>query len=74
MRGAYMEKEALRAKDLNYKNPIQPNKAASDLDYNAGLAYCIEHIDSVSLCAGTHNEESCKYLITLMQNASFESK
>lgn len=70
VRGAYMEKEALRAKELNYKNPIQPNKAASDLDYNAGLAFCIEHINHVSLCAGTHNEESCKYLITLMQNAS----
>jgi len=70
VRGAYMEKEALRAQELQYKNPIQPNKAASDADYNSGLAYCIEHIDRVSLCAGTHNEESCKYLISLMQAAS----
>ncbi|MDP3927566.1 MAG: proline dehydrogenase family protein [Bacteroidota bacterium] len=72
VRGAYMEKEALRAKEFNYINPIQPNKEASDRDYNAGLAFCLNHIPMLAICAGTHNEESCKYLITLMQKAGLE--
>lgn len=70
VRGAYMEKEALRAQEKNYLNPIQPNKAASDRDYNAALALCLEHISRVSICAGTHNEDSCKYLTTLMEKAN----
>jgi proline dehydrogenase len=72
VRGAYMEKEALRAQEKNYLNPIHVNKAASDTDYNAGLALCIEHINRVSICAGTHNEDSCRYLTSLMQNANIE--
>jgi proline dehydrogenase len=72
VRGAYMEKEAMRAQEKNYLNPIQVNKAASDTDYNAGLALCIEHINRVSICAGTHNEDSCRYLTTLMQKANIE--
>ncbi len=67
VRGAYMEKEVHRALEMDYINPIQPNKDASDRDYNAGLKFCIERIEKVSICCGTHNEESCKYLIELMK-------
>jgi proline dehydrogenase len=37
VRGAYMEKERKRAKELGYLDPIQPDKASSDRDYNAAL-------------------------------------
>ncbi len=37
VRGAYMEKERKRADAMNYPSPIQPNKAATDRDYNAAL-------------------------------------
>jgi proline dehydrogenase len=67
VRGAYMEKESQRALDMGYINPIQPNKDASDRDYNAGLKFCVERIEKVSICCGTHNEDSCKYLIELMK-------
>jgi proline dehydrogenase len=67
VRGAYMEKEALRAIEMGYANPIQPNKAASDKDYNEGLKVCLTHHDFVSICAGTHNQESCEYLMGLME-------
>lgn len=67
VRGAYMEKEAERAKDMGYVNPIQPNKAASDRDYNEGLKECLNQIDRVAICAGTHNQESCEGLIELMK-------
>ncbi len=73
VRGAYMEKEAERAKGKGYTNPIQPSKAASDRDYNEGLRICLEHIQRVSICAGTHNQESCEYLIDLMKTHGLQA-
>lgn len=66
VRGAYMEKESARAMEKGYPDPIQPNKPASDRDYNQGLRLCLEHIDITSICAGTHNEDSCQFLVDLM--------
>jgi proline dehydrogenase len=63
VRGAYMEKEAARAEDMGYQNPIQPNKEATDRDYDLGTRYCIEHIHEIGLFSGSHNEKS-NYLIT----------
>jgi proline dehydrogenase len=67
VRGAYMEKEIARAIEQNYLNPIQPNKESSDKDYNEGLQFCIDKIDKISICAGTHNEQSSMLLANLMQ-------
>lgn len=58
VRGAYMEKERERALALGYADPIQPDKAASDRDYDAASLYCLDHIDKIHFCAGTHNEQS----------------
>lgn len=66
VRGAYMEKEAKRAEEMGYPNPIQPNKTATDRDYNASLTLCVDNIQHVAICAGSHNEESCRYLYELM--------
>lgn len=66
VRGAYMEKERKRAQEKGYPSPIQPDKAASDRDYNLGLEYILENIDHLALCAGTHNEDSSKYLAELV--------
>jgi proline dehydrogenase len=65
VRGAYMEKERKRAEEMGYPSPIQPDKAASDKDYNASLVYCIENIKEIGFVAGTHNEESCQILAQL---------
>jgi proline dehydrogenase len=67
VRGAYMEKERAKAEKEGYSSPIQPTKVATDRDYNLALKYLVENIDRFALCAGTHNEESSKYLIELMQ-------
>ncbi len=67
VRGAYMEKERARAQKNNYPSPIQPSKQASDDDYNEGLKICVTNIDRVSICAGTHNEESSLLLVDLMK-------
>ncbi len=66
VRGAYMEKEADRALKMGYLNPIQPTKLDSDIDFNKAIEICIDNITHTAICAGTHNEESCKVLIELM--------
>jgi proline dehydrogenase len=70
VRGAYMEKEAARALALGYPNPIQPTKQSCDNDYDAALTFCVEKIDRISICAGTHNEQSSMLLDQLMQKHS----
>lgn len=67
VRGAYMEKERERAAEMNYPSPIQPDKAATDRDYNAAVDYCLENIDSLAFVAGTHNEQSTQRLAQKMQ-------
>lgn len=58
VRGAYMEKERKRAEENNYLSPIQPNKEATDKDYNDAVRFCIEHLDEIGLIIASHNEES----------------
>ena len=67
VRGAYMEKEAERAEKYGYPSPIQPSKAATDKDYNAGVEFCIENKDIVFLMSGSHNENS-NYLVAELMN------
>jgi proline dehydrogenase len=67
VRGAYMEKERKRAQEMGYTDPIQPSKESSDKDYDEALKHCVHHIEKVSICAGTHNENSSRYLMELME-------
>ena len=67
VRGAYMDKEAKRAKKLKYKNPIQPNKTACDRDYNTAVEYAIIHHQTFASCIATHNEESCQLAVKVIE-------
>jgi proline dehydrogenase len=67
VRGAYMEKERLRAEKLGYKSPIQETKEDTDNDFNAALEFICENNTYFALCAGTHNEESSMLLTHLME-------
>jgi proline dehydrogenase len=58
VRGAYMEKERLRAAELNYPSPIQPDKQSTDRDYDAAVQFCIEHLDTIAVIVASHNEQS----------------
>lgn len=69
VRGAYMEKERKRAEKMGYHSPVQVNKTATDDAYNEALKYCVAHIETLAICAGSHNEESCMYLAELMHKA-----
>jgi proline dehydrogenase len=62
VRGAYMEKERERAEDKGYPSPIQPNKKATDRDFDLALKYALDNYTEIAICAGTHNEESSMLL------------
>jgi proline dehydrogenase len=67
VRGAYINKEQKRAKEMGYPSPIQPNKAATDNDYNESMLFCVENYESISICAATHNAESSLLLANEME-------
>jgi len=62
VRGAYMEIERERARKNGYPSPIQPDKEATDRDYDLAIEFCLDHIDRIGFMAGTHNERSSKLL------------
>lgn len=66
VRGAYLEKENERAEEKGYPTPIQPNKAATDKDFNAALKFCFEHYETLSFVCASHNMESSLYLAELI--------
>lgn len=67
VRGAYMEKERARAGKMGYQDPICVNKKATDNLYNSILNYTFNHLQSINLFVGTHNEESSYFLMDLMK-------
>jgi proline dehydrogenase len=67
VRGAYHEQEIERAKEKGYECPVYLKKEHTDADYNHALTLCIENIDIISVCAGTHNEESSALLVKLLE-------
>jgi proline dehydrogenase len=66
VRGAYMEKERERATAKGYPSPIQPDKTATDRDYNDAVKMCIDHIGIVSVIIASHNEYSNMYATRLL--------
>jgi len=68
VRGAYMEKENDRAESQGYATPICASKAATDENFNTALNYMLEHLDAMSVFAGTHNEDSSYLLMKLMED------
>lgn len=67
VRGAYMEKERARAKEKGYKDPIQPDKASSDRDYDAAIHLLIVNSDICRSIIGTHNENSSQLVADVMK-------
>lgn len=58
VRGAYMEKERIRALQQGYPSPIHPNKAATDQAFNEGIAFVVEHYEDIASCNASHNAKS----------------
>ncbi len=73
VRGAYMEKERNRATEMNYPDPIQPTKQATDDNYNAAIDFVLSHLDRVSAFFGTHNEKSTELVMDKMKEKGLEN-
>ncbi|MGS0528273.1 proline dehydrogenase family protein [Zobellia nedashkovskayae] len=67
VRGAYMEKENDRAEENGYKSPICVSKQETDENFDNAVTYIVNHLDTVSIFSGTHNEDSSYKLMALME-------
>jgi proline dehydrogenase len=74
VRGAYMEKERARARDMGYDSPIQPDKASSDNDFNAAVRYCLENLSDIAVVIASHNEESNRLAAATMDELGISHK
>ena len=72
VRGAYMEQERERAEENNYPSPIHDDKHGSDECFDDGLRFCLDNHEKISLCAGTHNEESNLLLTHLISKKGLQ--
>ena len=68
VRGAYMEKERLRAAEKGYKSPICHTKEASDKCFNDSMDYILNNLNDISIFIGSHNEQSCYLAVDLMKS------
>jgi proline dehydrogenase len=66
VRGAYMEKERLRAEEMGYPSPIHVSKEATDDAFNKGLSFCLDNKQRITVMCGSHNEYSNKFLSVLI--------
>lgn len=66
VRGAYMEKENMRAKEQGYQSPICVSKQATDDNFDSAIAFMMDHLDTFSIFSGTHNEKSSYKLISIL--------
>jgi proline dehydrogenase len=58
VRGAYMDKERKRAASKGYPSPIQPDKNATDRDYDEAVTFSINNLQTLATIVASHNEES----------------
>jgi proline dehydrogenase len=73
VRGAYMEKERKRSQEMNYEDPINETKAKTDVQFNLALEACMDNLETVSVCSGTHNETSCKLGVDWLNKKGLDS-
>jgi proline dehydrogenase len=62
VRGAYMDKERERAIEMGYPSPIHETKNDTDRDFDAGIAFCLDHYQHISFVCATHNIRSTELL------------
>lgn len=72
VRGAYMDKENARAKEQGYPTPIQPDKASTDRDYDAAIAYAVKHYEDISVCCATHNLNSSMKMAKMIEELELD--
>ena len=66
VRGAYMEQERDRAKEMEYPDPIQPTKEDTDSCYNSTVSRLMEEATAgrVSFMVASHNKQTAMHTVT----------
>lgn len=72
VRGAYMDKERVRAEEDSYPSPIYPNKETTDEGFNLALRYCLQYYKEIGICNATHNAESCMLFAQLIHEQGLD--
>jgi proline dehydrogenase len=72
VRGAYLEKERIRALQYGYVSTIQESKALTDKDFNEAIIFCLNNINQIATIIASHNEESNKLAVRLMFEKQIE--
>jgi len=72
VRGAYMEKENDRARNLGYPTPICRDKKHTDEVFDSVITYILKNLNDIALFLGSHNEESTLKALELMEQYGIE--
>jgi proline dehydrogenase len=76
VRGAYLELEQKRAKEMGYADPIRPNKEATDESYNQAIKELLTRIKEggkVEMMVASHNQNSIETTVQLMDEYGIPS-
>lgn len=68
VRGAYWEKEILRAVEFKYHIPVFKKKIDTDDAFDKGIELALENNDLIAVCIATHNENSCLKAVMKMRD------
>lgn len=68
VRGAYWEKEILRAREYNYQIPVFEKKNHTDDAFDNGVVMALDNHDMLAVCIATHNENSCMKAVLKMRD------
>lgn len=74
VRGAYMEKERDYARSKGLASPIHATKAGTDQAFDAAVSLCLQELERVAFCCGSHNEQSNYRLLEQMQALGIKNK
>ena len=76
VRGAYMDQERIRCRELNYPDPIFPCIEATHEMYHTVMETCLKKVKegSVNLMIASHNKDSVERVVQLMKNLSISPK
>jgi proline dehydrogenase len=67
VRGAYMDRERERAKEMGYDDPIHHTKQDTDQAFDLASMYSYEHLDEIAVCIASHNAKSNLLLLNRAQ-------
>ena len=74
VRGAYMEKERVRAEQMGHPSPIHDTKEDTDKAYDEAVRFCLDHLEGNLLLMGTHNANSITKLTEEMEKRNISKE